>query len=156
MKPIEYCLDRVLIELKRSWENTARPPLDSEQLLTEFEVPLGRHEFFKSIVLKLVNDGYAHFLVREIPTVTDPLDWFTKRVMLTADGLYFISAGAYQQKKISRDAQNTRLDAVEAYQRAQARTLTRLTGWIAGGTIALALIELIKMAIEYHWFAFRL
>ena len=88
--------------------------------------------------------------------MNEHLNWFTNGIMLTADGLYFISAGAYQQTKINREAENTRLDAVETYQRAQARTLNRLTGWIAGGTIGLALIELIKMAIEYHWFQFCL
>jgi hypothetical protein len=73
---------------------------------------------------------------------------------ITFDGRYFITeTGGYQQKSIVDAAERIRLKALETSQHDVAKKLNILTGWIAGGTIALALIELVKMAIEYHWFS---
>lgn len=154
MKPIEYCLDRILDELKISWEDAARPPLKAEQLLTEFEAPAGRHEFFKSIILKLVNDGYAYFMHDPIPTMNDPLDWFTKRTMLTAEGLYLISEGGYQKRKINRDAENTRLDKIERGQRDFRRTQNVLLILVALGTLIAALYYCVDLYWHHGWFHF--
>ena len=72
--------------------------------------------------------------------------------LISFEGKVFIESGGYQQKATDAASENTRVDAVEAFQHAQAWRLNRLTAWIAGGTIALAVIELWKMALEYHWF----
>jgi hypothetical protein len=161
MLPIETCLDIILQNLKDNWDLKDRPWLNASAILEQFDVPQGRHEFFKGLMKILIRDGYGELLhpypgdSLEMQYYSE-LDHYSQYTILTPSGYYFIIEGGYTQKKIATDAENTRLDAVESYQRAQAGTLNRLTGWIAGGTIALGLIELLKMAIEYHWFPFCL
>ena len=159
MLPVESCLDIILQKLKDSWDLKDRPSLNASEMLNQFDVPQGRHEFFKGLMKILIREGYVELLSPlpdDIVTLQyySELDHYQQQTILTPSGYYFITEGGYTEKKVATDAENTRLDAVEAYQRAQAGTLNRLTGWIAGGTIAVALIELWKMALEYHWFSF--
>ena len=72
--------------------------------------------------------------------------------MFALKGGYHGAISRQNAEKDRLDAESIRVEKLEVYQRAQARALNVLTGWIAGGTIALALIELVKMAMENHWF----
>lgn len=65
--------------------------------------------------------------------------------------LFWEGVGGFQQKKINDDAENSRVEKLEISQQKLMGRLNVLTGWIAGGTIALVIVELWKMAIEYHW-----
>lgn len=98
------------------------------------------------ILHTLEKDGHIFSEVRDSNSIREYKSTFYGRMFAANDG--------YRGVISRQSAESNRLDAVEAYQRGQARTLNRLTGWIAGGTIALAVIELWKMALEYHWFSF--
>src|SRR3977135_290263 len=98
MKPIEYCLDKVLQELKKSWDEHSRPPLNSTNLLQEFEVPQERHEFFKGIINKLVDDGNADFLDEIKDQKAASLETYEQRTIITASGYYCIKVhGGYTE-----------------------------------------------------------
>ena len=63
MMPKEYCLDAILRQLEINWSNQKDgniTPLNVTELLKDFKIP-ARHEFFKGLVRKLENDGYAEF-----------------------------------------------------------------------------------------------
>lgn len=49
--------------------------------------------------------------------------------------------------------ESTRLEKLEISQQRLMGKLNVVTAWIAGGTIALVLVELWKMALEHHWFS---
>ena len=156
MKSIEYCLDRVLQELNKSWDNPNRPPLDSESLLREFEVPLGRHEFFKGLMRMLIEDKYAYPIVlynSGNPAFSE-LDHFTKRVMLTPLGFYFIEQGGYAQRKINRDAENIRLGKIERGQRDFRRTQNVLLILVALGTLMAGVYYCVELYWNHGWFHF--
>jgi hypothetical protein len=61
--------------------------------------------------------------------------------------------GGFVQQKINDDAENSRVEKLETSQQKLMERLNFLTGWVAGGTIALVLVELWKMALDYHWFS---
>lgn len=93
----------------------------------------------EAIVDRLKSDGYIRY---------GDLTQFK----ISLQGSWFFDQGGYQGDLDRRNAEKHRLNNIEAFQHAQAKRLNRLTAWIAGGTIALALIELLHMAFEYHWF----
>jgi hypothetical protein len=74
--------------------------------------------------------------------------------LITIRGSLFIENGGYQKRTADKKSESNRLKDLELSHEAQAKALNRLTAWIACGTIALALIEIIKMGLEYHWFPF--
>lgn len=140
MKPIEYCLDRILEELQKSWELKDRPPLDAASLLREFEVSQERHEFFKSLINKLIKDGNADFL-DDVPSYRNAsLETYKTRTMLTAEGYYLIAEyGGYRKKK---KVDNRR------------HSIEYIIKWLlVFGAISLSIIELVDLSLKYHWFS---
>lgn len=93
MKPIDYCCDRVLEELKKSWDSEKNIALPFDSLLKEFEVPRQRHEFFKSLIKKMEKDGFV-YMMDKYDENTD-ISQFASRSWLTAEGYYFIEHGGY-------------------------------------------------------------
>ena len=95
------------------------------------------------ILKKHLKDGYIDYL-ENVPQQFTP-EWqeilSQHHYYKTFEGGIFSMEGGYEGNADRRNAESIRLDALETYQRAQPRTLSRLTGWIAGGTIALALID---------------
>ena len=76
------------------------------------------------------------------------------RYLISCKGkLFRESIGGFTQQKINADAENNRLRKLETSQLSLSKGLNVVTAWIAGGTIALVLVELWKMALEHHWFS---
>lgn len=99
------------------------------------------------ILDKLIKDGYIREnLINAIGDVKPK-----PRYHITFEGRLLIESGGYCQKAILDASENMRLTALEISQHELGRKLNVLTGWIAGATILLALIELTKMASDYHW-----
>lgn len=111
MKPMEYCLDR-LLEVMRENESKVTPTTPKEpfyvpELLAEFELA-ENHEFFKGFIYKLHDDGYVYFN-GNIPNDKN-LQWFTHNTYLTVQGYYFLEAkngyrGEQRRRKITTIAQ---------------------------------------------------
>ncbi|MDP4217934.1 MAG: hypothetical protein Q8927_17155 [Bacteroidota bacterium] len=101
------------------------------------------------VLEKLIKDGFAEQQPNRLET--DPLK---RKFCITFEGKLHLQRNGYEGESNRESAENIRVSAVEAFQQAQAARLSLLTAWIAGGTIALATIELWKMALEYHWFSF--
>jgi len=111
------------------------------------------HDFDKDdlelILDKLRKDGYIIFSEYGNQSILHQMD---TRYIITFEGKMFHEQGAYRQQLFNRDAESIRLDKLDVYQTRLALLLNRATWWIAGGTIALVLVELWKMALEHHWF----
>jgi hypothetical protein len=134
MKPIEECLDRLLLDLKHSYETDGRPPLNYPELEKYFDAPLKRHEFFKELIDILVENNHAKFLPGE-PYRND-LEFYIHFTMITTKGLYFINyEKGYVQQKINRNAENTRLRNIEKNQRAQGNYMIALTVILAASAV---------------------
>ena len=112
------------------------------------------HDFDKDdlelILDKLRKDGYIIFSdLSGIPSINHA----GSRYIITFEGKMFHEQGAYRQQLINRNAENIRIEKLDASQKKLAYSLNVVTAWIAGGTIALVLVELWKMALEHHWFS---
>jgi hypothetical protein len=110
------------------------------------------HEILKSECFANSNDIDVEAIVDRLKTDGNIRFGDPTQFKISLQGAWFLAQGAYQGDMGRNNAERDRLAAVEDFQHGQARRLNRLTAWIAGGTIALALIELLKMALEYHWF----
>lgn len=100
MQPLEFCLDRILEELKKSWDNPDRPKLCATDLLKEFGIPQDRHELFRSLINKMIDDGYVDFIDKVEDRKSASLITYEERTMLTAVGYYFIaSKNGYKAKE---------------------------------------------------------
>lgn len=110
MLPIEDCLDKILEELKKSWDRQDRPKLNATSLLSEFGIPQDRHEMFKSLINKMVEDGYVDFIDKVDNPKSASLEAYEGRTMLTALGYYFIADKGYteasKRKKSQKRTQN--------------------------------------------------
>lgn len=100
------------------------------------------------ILNKLKKDEYV---CRE--EITNKL---TKEVVngyrITFEGLLFYNQGGYEQEMIRRNAESIRVEKLEISQQTLMAKLNVLTGWVAGGTIALVLVEILKMLNDhFHW-----
>jgi len=105
------------------------------------------------VLQKLIKDGYA--------TGQDTRSFGTA-YGITFEGKVFYEFGGYKQKEINDGAEKKRVETLESYQLALAvnqitlaNRLNFLTGWVAGGTIALALIGLLSIAIDHNWFCLK-
>lgn len=116
-------------------------------LLAKFELP-NKHEFFKGIIDKLVKDGFAEHL-SEIPKDRN-IDHFQKEVVITVTGYYHISNNGYDQVRINRDAENTRVGKIESSQRTSRHWMTGLTIILAVGTTIAAVYYAIEILKYYH------
>jgi hypothetical protein len=73
---------------------------------------------------------------------------------LTVKGDLIVISGGYRQKALADAAESIRLRALETSQHDTGRRLNVLTAVISVGTAILALIELVKMTHDYHWWPF--
>jgi hypothetical protein len=158
MKSIEECLDLILKDLAINWDNpeNKRAYLKGWELLKKFELPenMQKHEFFKRLIHKLIEDNYAEEDVAYPLKKGDALSHYEKSALITIEGYYFITKeGGYTQRKINHDAESNRVEKLETSQQKLMGKLNVLTGWIAGGTIALVLVELWNLALDHHWFS---
>ena len=95
MKPIYECCDIMLSHLEKNYGIDPIPNLDIIDLLKKFDVPSGRHEFFKGILNILIDDGYADFLDYVIDRKQQKLEVYKNRVLITPKGFQFIQDGGY-------------------------------------------------------------
>jgi len=132
MKPIEHCLDNILIALELNWNKQKDGiiiPLNATELLHEFGLA-GRYEFLKGLIRKLENEGYVEFKDSDAGTVNNKthIDFYIKETLITVKGYYFIKNEkgyaellrkskeiSENQKEISRvqQAQQLRLESIQ-------------------------------------------
>ncbi len=149
MEQIDYCLDRILQELRKNWNDSSRPPLKAEELLREFKAPEGRHEFFKGLIEKLHKDGFIRFL-NPYSTMETEMDYYQRETILSVEGYYLIENGGYRQKSINTNQERERIRVLETYP----NILNRRTLWVVYGTFFLGFVELLKWCYDNHWFPF--
>ncbi len=104
MKSKEECLDETLKALLESWKTEPRTPIPSEKLLESFGIAQ-KHEFYKSLIRKLVSDGYAEYKC-PVPS-DDNLDFYQKEILITLDGVFLLDNKGYVRIK-ERKAQDRR------------------------------------------------
>ena len=113
---------------------------------TAFKIELSR------ILRKLVGDEY----VIKHDVTYKGVSGRNSVFFVSFDGHLFITEkGGYEQKFIDDERENSRLTKLELSRDAQGKALNRLTGWVAGGTIALAFLEFLNLAYEHHWFGLK-
>jgi hypothetical protein len=154
VKPIEYYLDEILKDRNKDSNKaiSERHNLDPHIVLRELlQTHEDRYEDFNEIMAILEEDKF----IKNLNTNPNPspIDKY-RDCLITIRGTLFIENGGYQKKTANEKSESNRLKNLEISHEAQSKALNRLTAWIAGGTIALALIEIIKMGFEYHWFSF--
>ncbi len=145
MKTIEECLDIILRELVKNWDkpNNEREFLSSKDILTKFDLPdtMQKAEFFKRLIFRLVNDGYAEFNTHLQMDRNSHLNQFEDYPLITIEGHYFIKKqNGYTQEKQDKI---TLLAAAEDRNQRMERNEVRLTRWtkrLFYGTIVAALI----------------
>lgn len=149
MKPIEECLDEILIELKKSYDTDGRPAIDFDRLQLFFDTKLQRHELFKGLMEILIEEKNAKWLnpprVYESGSVEPILDHYRYDIIITPRGLYLIETGGY--KKIISDlaSENTRLANLESHQTRHRKQMTRLTLILAVGAGVAAVLAAIQI-----------
>lgn len=103
------------------------------------------------IMDKLRDDGYIDFIagsqISKDFRASDGLD-----IRRNFNGSVFNESGGYVQQAIDAASANRRIENIETSQLSLSKGLNVVTAWIAGGTIALVLVELLKLALERHWF----
>ena len=72
---------------------------------------------------------------------------------ITFKGRAFNLQNGYAGEVQLRLAESRKVETLASAQHELGKGLNVVTAWIAVGTIALVLIELWKMALEYHWFS---
>jgi hypothetical protein len=143
MKSVEFYLDEIL---KRLQEARKKPVADREHLnpdiiLREI-IATDRHEDFMEMIQILKGDGYIR-RVNESSSMSE-LDK-SRDVLITIRGSILIESGGYTQRKQNIENERLRVEKL-------ARGLNNLTTWIAIGTIALVLVELLNTALNNNWF----
>lgn len=150
MKPIEYCLDSILIALRANWDNfNERKFLNCEILLADmgFVDRYRKHEFFIGLIEKLVNDNNAEFIDHHQRGEKNNIDYYQQNSIITVQGFYLINNGGYTQQRINVDAEHSRLKAI-------ANQTLILTVILALGTVPMALISLADLYWKYNWFRY--
>jgi hypothetical protein len=143
MKPIEFYLDEIL---KRLHQARKKPVAEREHLNPDIilrEVMLtDRHEDYLEMIQILEEAGY----IRRVNENTSMNDLDKSRdILITIRGSILIESGGYTQRRKDIEAERVKVETL-------AKGLNRVTTWIAGGTIALVLVELINLALEHKWF----
>lgn len=155
MQSMEFCLDAILLKLVRDWNNYGdeRLELNAEDLLTSFDLPpqYRKHEFFVRLIDRLIRDGYAE-IINSRPAESK-IDIYQRNIIVTIEGYFLITQeGGYTQKKINRDAENTRLASLEYHQKYHRRWMTALTTILAVGGLIAAVFYLAELYWKYGWF----
>ena len=103
---IEYCLDETLKALLKSWETEIRKPVEAEKLLADFGLP-NKHEFYKSLIRRLVADKYAEFTDKPMPE-DHLIKYYQEEVLITVDGVFHLDNDGYtgQKRKLTRSKNN--------------------------------------------------
>lgn len=137
MKPIDYCLDKILLQL---YENRLTPEnrksFDVDKILQELE--LSTHEEFKSLVDILVADKYALFL----DGYKDVLEHYKNKTVITVKGTYFYEQGGYLGEKNRKTSKKNRIQK-------QDEQIRLLTLFLAIGSIGVLIIEAVKFLLDY-------
>lgn len=148
MKPIEYCLDRILMELEKNWTKEPREFLKAEEMLNEFELPI-KHEFFIGFIDKLIKDGYVKFKSERNPNKSE-IDYCQQETLITIDGYYFLKEHkGYTQKKINDVYENTQVGKIQSNQKVHRYWMTGLTIILAVGTSVAGWYYLIEILKNY-------
>jgi hypothetical protein len=103
------------------------------------------------ILRKLRRNGYIDLLEEgsKLRGWDDEHEYNDKMVIQkNFEGYLFSQDGGYQRKMTNEKTQNVRLENIETIQQKLAEKLNTLTGWIAFGTIALVVMEIIKFIYE--------
>jgi DNA-binding PadR family transcriptional regulator len=144
-------LDAVLDCLNKHRTEKHHKLEDLAPLLNE-EYPSVDFGEITSILNKLEKDGYIEFDDRMVG-IADEFSKTRRVYRITFEGRHFIENGGYVEEKKSMAARKRWEDGFVERAERNAERLNRLTLLLGIGTIGLVLVELIKMAIEYHWFS---
>jgi hypothetical protein len=164
MKPIEYCLDNILMRLEENWTRQKDgfiEWLNATELLDDFNLP-GRHEFFKGLIRKLHSDGYVEYRdgAKEENNATE-IDFFRGKTLITVKGYYFIknedgytgelkrlnaSKQSASDQRVRENQMNERLESIQK----RNLILTIILAIGAGIASVYYLIEIVK-AIRIHY-----
>lgn len=111
----------------------------------------------KGLLIHLFNDG---LLRREENHVASSSNYSSYDYWISVKGIVLIETlpsefetRPYTYHCMLLDEQSSRLEKLEISQQKLMGKLNVVTAWIAGGTIALVLVELLKMALERRWFS---
>jgi hypothetical protein len=138
-------LDAVLLSLQKHHSKM----LIYDKLFNALTLDYPKVEFHGDVLFildKLKRDGYVDFR-------TDLLEDGGTVYMINYDGRMFNALGGYKQQIINADLQSKKVERLEISQQKLMAKLNRVTAWIAGGTLALVLVELWKLGLEHHWFS---
>lgn len=91
------------------------------------------------ILQKLIDDK---FVIKEKYTEV-------YRFYITFEGYLFSLNGGYTKKNLDDNAENIRVEKLEISQQTLMRKLNVITGWVAGATIALVIVELWNLYLEH-------
>ncbi|HVS93036.1 MAG TPA: hypothetical protein VHE59_13430 [Mucilaginibacter sp.] len=110
-------------------------------------------EDLRVILRKLRRDGYIDLL----DDGTKLRGWEDERgygdgmvIQKNFEGFLFEQEGGYQAKMSKEKTANIRLENLEVTQQKLSRKLNTLTAWIAAGTIAMVIMEIIKFIYEVN------
>jgi hypothetical protein len=111
-------------------------------------------EQLRTILRKLRRDGYIDLLDDgvKLRAWDDEHEYSDKMIIQkNFEGYLFCQEGGYHEKFAKEKTQTIRLENLETTQIKMGTKLNVVTAWIAGGTIALVVVEIIKFMYEiYH------
>jgi hypothetical protein len=126
----------------------------NEELL---KIAESKHEL-QRIIIELRDDKYIQ-MYPDYPLKPDGTKEMGKGLLtycsITFNGRLFWENGGYAQQKINDDSERIRVENIEISQLELGEKLNLVTAWIACGTIALVLVELVRLALDYHWFSYH-
>jgi hypothetical protein len=139
IKSIEYCLDELLKELKKNWDDHGRLHLDGEGFLKKVGYPI-RLEYFKEMIDVMIEHGYVRHRNDRAGYATE-YKWYEGESIITARGLFFISNGGYQQRLLEEKSYSARIASLET-------KMFRVTFVAAFATGGLLLLEIVKWTVS--------
>jgi len=148
MQPIEYCLDTILIQLEKNWDNfNQRTFLNCESILTQvgFKNEYKKHEFFEGLIDKLIEDKNVEFIDTNQSNEKLKITYYQQNTIITVRGYYLIHNGGYKQQKINQDSERNNL-------KAQATATLRLTVVLAFAALPVGILALVDLYWKYGWF----
>ncbi len=137
MKPLEYCLDRILEELEENWVNeNTRPPLNRTELFIEFEMTKRHDEHFMQLIDILKEKKLVE--IKDNPPRTP--DNYQTETLITVLGTHLLSQGGFQAEKVEEKRESQRRIDTDAR--------------LSIGTILLAIGTFLLVAFEaLKWFS---
>jgi hypothetical protein len=102
---------------------------------------------------KLHNDGFVYF-IKEGSYVDEYNDNYNFSISFEGK-LFWITEGGYDQKRITQEAENTRLGKLEIENRANQKWMTWLTVLLAVGTLFPAMLAIAELVHYHGWFQSR-